>query len=451
MSKDKDGIGSKSKKTGKSAGRVIVTIILIILLLPVVLAGLALLYLNVADFTYDDPEQVIANSVPMSFTERNSFDAASMTQTMRFDNADMYYITRDVIPDLHLSESVYVNAYRFALEDKAVYVQGMAYGINVPLKVDVDLLWENGGPVIVIKGVSLGSLKIPLPISKLAEKFDISLEYPFSLNEIPLLRNASNMSIEDGFVKAVLPVGNEVVAEGLDAWTYIKPALIYVDGENEMFKLLDSYRNNWMNKSFISEELKAYVKKFQNDPEEYQRLKVSILAAAPAKAADAFFAAEEHSEYIMSRFYPGITREAVEQLRKELPYEKCYELLRTYAYDIDEKFGSETIIIKGGKFVDKKSGEALDMRSIYADVPGADVIFAEETEYSAVLCTGADSKQKIGRQYYSSCTAFRFSSGRCMVVCQVDNKLYYNEITPQEYDDLKTGKSQAYLVAIKDR
>jgi uncharacterized protein YpmS len=446
-----DEIGTVRVKSKKSAGRVIVTIILILLILPVVLAGLLYLYINVADFRYDDPEQVISSSVPMSFSKRNSFDAASMTQTMLFDNADLYFLTRDVMPDLHLTESVYINAYRFALEDSAVYIQGKAYGLNVPVRLDVDLRWENGSPVISVKGASLGSLQIPLPVGTLAEKFDISLEYPFSLDEIPLLQKATGMRIEDGFMKVGLPVDNDVVAEGLDAWTYIKPALIYMNEENEMGRLLESYRNNWMNKEYVSEELKEYVKKFQNDPEEYQRLKVQILAASPVKAADEFFSAASRSEDIMSRFYPGITREAVEQLRKEVPYEQYYNFLKNYVSDIDEKFGSETIVIKNGSFVYKKSGEALDMRSLYADVPGADVIFSEGTEYCAVLCTGADSKQKIGRLYYSSCTAFRFSNGRCMVVCQVDRKLYYNEITPEEYEDLKSGKTTAYLVAIVDR
>ena len=89
MSRPTDEIGTVRVKSKKSAGRVIVTIILILLILPVVLAGLLYLYINVADFRYDDPEQVISSSVPMSFSKRNSFDAASMTQTMLFDNADL--------------------------------------------------------------------------------------------------------------------------------------------------------------------------------------------------------------------------------------------------------------------------------------------------------------------------------------------------------------------------
>lgn len=264
MRKAEDGIGATGKKAGKSAGRVIVTIILILLILPVALAGLLYLYLNVADFEYDDPEQVIANSVPLSFSQRNSFDAGSMTQTMLFDNADLYFLTKDHIPDLHLTESIYINAYRFALEDSAVYVQGKTFGINVPVKVDVALRWENGSPVLGVKGAYLGSLKIPLPLETLAEKFDIPLEYPFSLNEIPLLRKATGIRIEDGFLKAEFPIDKYVVQEGLDAWMYLKPALIYTDSGNEIGRLVESYQNNWMDKDYISEELKEYVEKFQN-------------------------------------------------------------------------------------------------------------------------------------------------------------------------------------------
>jgi hypothetical protein len=451
MGKTKEGTANQNPKARKSAGRIIVTVILVLFALPVVLAGLLYLYVSIADFRYDDPEQVIANSVPMSFSQRNSFDAASMIQTMRFDNADLYYITRDHIPDLHLTESVYINAYRFALEDPAVYVQAKAYGINVPLKIDVDLRWESGGPVISIEGASLGSLGIPVPLKMLAEKFDIPLEFPFSTDGIPLLRKATGMRIEDGLMKAEFHIDKYIVEEGLDAWMYLKPALIYMDSENEMGRLVESYKNNWMDGNYISEELKEYIKKFQNDPEEYQKLKVSMLAAGPAEFIDKFFSAAEHSEDILSRFYPGITRQAVEQLRKELPYERDYNFLKNYARDIDEKFGDGTITIKKGRFVYKKSGEALDMKSTYADVPGFEDIFSDGTRYCAVLCGGADSKQKINGAYYSACTAFKFSTGRCMVVCHKDRKLYHTEITPKEYDDLESGKTQVFIVAIIDR
>lgn len=451
MSKATDGVGAVRARTKKSAGRTIGTIVLILLILPAVLAGLLYLYVSVADFRYDDPEQVLLNSEPMSFSQRHSFDAAGMTQTMLLDNTDLYYLTRDVIPDLHLTESIYINVYRFALEDSAVYIQGKAYGVNIPVKLDVELRWENSSPIISIKGASLGSLQLPLPVATLAEKFDISLEYPIPLNEIPLLQKATGLRIEEGLVKAEFPIDKYIAAEGMDAWMYLKPALLYMNSEDEMSRLVESYKNNWMDEGYESEQLKEYVKKFQNDPQEYQKLKVRMLAAGPSKVADEYFAAPEHSEEIMSRFYPGISREAVEQLRKELPYERNYNFLKKYAFDMDEKFGSGAITVKRGRYVDKKSGEALDMKSIYADVPGVEDIFSEGTRYCAVLCGGADSKQKINGAYYSSCTAFKFASGRCMVVCQKDRKLYHTEITPKEYDDLESGRTQVFIVAIIDR
>ncbi len=451
MSKTTEGKRKERAKTKKSAGRIIGTIIIVLLILPLLLAGLLYLYVSVADFVYDDPEQVVSNSLPMTFSQRNSFDAGSMTQTMYFDKADIYYLTRNVMPDLHMTESLYINAYRFALEDSAVYVQGKAYGINVPVKIDVDLRWENSSPIISIKGASLGSLQIPLPLKTLAEKFEISLEYPFSLDEIQLLQKAEGLRIEDGLMKAVLPVDKYIAAEGMDAWLYLKPALIYMDEEDDMGKLVESYKSNWMDDDYESEQLKEYVKKFQSDPEEYQRLKVRMLAAGPSKVADGYFGAADYNEDLMSRYYPGITREAVEQLRKDLPYEKNYNFLKNYALDIDAKFGSETITIKKGEFVYKKGGEALDMKSLYADVPGVDAIFSEGTKYCAVLAAGADSTQKIGRIAYSACTAFKYPSGRCMIVCQKDRKLHYTEITPEEYDDLESGKTEFYVVAIIDR
>lgn len=445
MVRTRDGNETVNSKKKKSAGRIIVTIILVLLLLPVVLSGLLYLYVNVADFRYDDPEQVISNSVPMSFSERNSFDAAGMTQTTLFDNADLYYVTRDYIPDLRLTGSVYVNAYRFALEDSAVYVQGKAYGINVPLKIDVGLRWENGGPVIGIKGASLGSLQIPLPVKTIADKYGILLEYPFSLDNIPVLQKATDMRIEDGFLKVGFPIDKYVIEEGAAAWVYVKPAVIYKDEADDFDRLLESYNNNWLVDGYISEELREYAKKFRSDPEEYQKLKVRTLAAGPAKAADAFFASVKSYEDVFLRFNPGITREAVEQLRKELTYEQNYNFLKSYALDIDEKFGSNAITIKKGRFVDKKSGEALDMRSVYADVPGVDEIFAEGTEYCAVYCTGARSQKAVGGARFGVCTAFRFANGRCMVLFQAEKSLYYSEITPEEYDDLATGKTEAYV------
>ncbi len=445
-----DGVENVEVKKKKSAGKIIGTILLILVILPVLLAGLLYLYINVADFNYDDPEQVIAQSTPMSFSQRNSFDAGNMKQTMLLDNADLYFLTRDIIPDLHLTESVYINAYRIALEDTAVYLQGKAYGINIPLKLNVDLSWEDGSLLLTVKGASLGKLNIPVPLKTIADKLDIGLEYPFSINELPLLQKAEGLSIDGGYLKAVFPIDKYVVAEGMDAWMYLKPALLYM-GSDEMASLVESYKNNWMEDNYVSEQLKEYAKKFQNDPEEYQKLKVRMLAAGPEKAASDYFSADWYNEDIMTRFYPGITREAVEKLRKELPYERNYMFLKNYASDIDEKFGSSIITVKKGKFVYKKNGEALDMRSLYAEVPGVDEIFSEGTSYCALLCGGADSRQKIGRVYYSCGTAFKFPSGRCMVVCQKDRKLYHTEITHEEYDDLESGKTPVYIVAIIDR
>jgi len=449
MSRAEGGIETVNAGTGrKSAGRIIITVAVILLLLPVVFSGLLLIYVSAADFEYDDPEQVISDSVPMSFSRRNSFDAGSMTQTMLFDNADLYYIMRNYMPDLHLNESVYINAYRLALEDSAVYIQGRAYGINVPLKIDVDLRWEDSRPVVSVKGASLGSLQIPLPVGTFADKYDIPLEYSPDIEDIPLLKRASGMRIEDGFLKVEFPIDKFVIEEGVDAWTYIKPALIYMDEEDEMVTLLESYTNKWMEKDYISEELKEYAQKFQSDPEEFQKLKLRILAAAPEEAVDEFFSAIEPIGDIVRRFYPDLTRESVEQLRKEIAYEQNYNFLKNYASDIDEKFGSNIITVKNGRFVYKKSGEALDMRAVYADVPGAGEIFSEGTEYCAVLCPEADSKQKIGSRKYGTCTAFRFSGGRCMVVCKVGGKFYYSEITPEEYDDMESGRILVYNTSV---
>lgn len=439
----------KHKKKG-SVLKVIGITLLIILLFPIVLLGLTYLYLNVADFQYDDPSQVISQSTPMSFSQRNFFDAASRTQTMRLDNADFYYLAYDKIPELKYNESIYVNAYRVALEDSAIYLQGKAFGINIPVKLGVDIIKKNDSIFVKLTDASLGRWNIPVPLKLISEKAELELEYELDLHGIPFFGDAKNIYIKDGYLQLEIPIDKNYVKEGLNAWHYLKPASLYMPEENELVKLVMDYQKNWSEDGYISEHLDSLIKEFQQNPDKYQEFKVTLLACGPQKSAEAYFSPEKYDEHIMSRFYPGITPEAVEQMRGTLNFERNYMFLKKFAEDVDSQFGQNIITVRNGRFIDKKSGKALDWSSFFENAPEVQEVFPEGAELLAILTLGADSKQKIGRLKYSCGTAVKYPNGRCAVICQYRGNIYMPEITPNEYEDLATGAAECYIVQMVD-
>lgn len=439
----KNEMGVKKKK---SVLKRIGIAILVILLLPILLSGLLFLYVNVADFQYDDPQQVLSKNVPMSFSQRNSFDAVNRTQTIQLDNADLYFLTTDVVPDLHFNESMYVSAYRIALEDKAVYLQGKAYGINVPIKLGIDAGWKDGKLLLLIRDAHLGRLSVPIPLKLISEKLDINLEYTLSVEDIPLLKKAQNFYIEDGYLKVTYPVDNSIVSEGIGAWVYLKPAAIYATEEDEMVMLVSDIQRNWTKDDYVSPKLSTFMITLQQNPDAYQELKVKMLAAAPEKYTSAYFASVEQKPDVMARFFPGITQQAVDEMRKKMHYIQNYKFITKFAYDIDEQFGNRTIIIRDGNFVNTRDNSVIDFSSLYEASPEAEEVFPDGTKFCAILCEGAESKQKIGRLRYGSGTAVQFKNGRCIVISKKDGSLYYNEISSQEYDDLVSGKTSVYII-----
>lgn len=438
-----------SFKKKKSALKGIRNAILIILLVPIILAGLLYLYLNAADFQYDNTEKILSQDVPMTFSQRHSFDAANMTSTMRLNNADIYYLTKDVMPDLHYSEAVYVNAYRIALEDKSVYVQGKAYGINIPVRIGFDVQWKDGDLLMAIRDAHLGKLSVPLPVKWLSEKFGFDLEFALPAYNIPVLEKAMDYHMEAGYLQVTYPVDRSIVSEGISAWVYLKPAWIYITEEDEIISLLADIQKNWTKDDYKSPKLSEFMKKMQQNPDTYQELKVKMLAAAPENYAVAYFSSKEHNPNDMARFYPGITKQAVDEMRNQMHYTQNYEFITKLAYDIDEKFANRTITVRNGKFINTKNNSVIAFNSLYEASPEAGEVFPEGTKFCAVLCEGPESRQKIGKRTYGAATAIQFKNGRCMVISKMNDRLYYSEIPAQEYDDLASGKTLVYIAEFK--
>jgi len=439
-------IPSVNRKKKVYFWKIIGITLLIAMLAPIVLTGLLYLYLNVADFKYDDPEQVIAQSTPMSFSQRNSFDAGSRTQIMRLDNADLYFLASGRIPELKYNDSLYINAYRLALEDSSIYIQGKAYGINIPVRIGIDVVKKDGSIIVKPTGASLGRWNIPVPIKQIAERLGLELEYELDLSDSPVFSAAKDVYIKDGYLQIELPIDKNLVAEGLGARHYLRPALLYMAEENEIAMLVEDYYKNWSNDNYVSEYLDSLLKEFQQDPEKYQEFKVKLLACGPEKVAEAYFSSEEYDQAAMSRFYPGITPKSVGQMRETLHFEQNYYFLRDFAFNIDSQFGQNIITVRNGRFIDKKSGKPVDWSSLYENNPAAHEVFPEGTEFQAILCLGANSTQKIGKRNYSCATAVKFITGRCAVICRLRDYPYITEISPQEYEDLVTGKASYYIV-----
>ncbi|HEX2945427.1 MAG TPA: hypothetical protein VHT96_05700 [Clostridia bacterium] len=447
MNKNTEVITTAAKKS-KSAGKKAGIAILIILLLPVVLAGLLLLYLNIADFTYDNPQELI-KSAPMSFSERNSFDPGSSTRTMRIDKADTYFLLKDKIPDLHFSDSIYIKSYRIALDESAIYLQGKAYGINIPLKVNLEVGSEGGNILVNIKSACLGKLNIPLPLKYISEKAGLGLEYTFPVMDIPELKTAESISLKDGYINLTFPVNRNIINEGIPAWPYLKPAAFYLQEQDPMIGLIEDFDKNWTVDGYKSEKLGAFMETLNKDPDKYQELKIRMLAVAPEEKVEEFFASEDHNPEIMARFYPGITKQAVEQMRNKLNFSRNYKFIMKYAFEMDAKFGEKAIIVKNGDFIDTRTGKRLDLYKVYKDSPEMKEVFPEGSNVRAIFCEGTDSRQKINRIWYGCGTAVQFPNGRCAVICKSERKLYFMEIKPEEFSDLVSGKENVYIVAFK--
>ena len=438
--------GEPGIKKKKSLVKGIGITILVVLLVPVLLAGLLLLYLNVADFRYDNPDEILAQQVPMSFSQRHSFDSAAMTRTMRLDNTDLYYLTSDIMPDLHYNESLYINAYRISLEDKAIYLQGKAYGINIPVRVGIDLQWKDGDVTLAIKDAHLGRLSIPIPIHLIADKVGFDLEYTMPFKDISIFKDAQELYIEGDYLNLVYPVDRDMVSKGFSAWVYLKPAEIYMNEEDEMITLVSDIQKNWTKDDYKSPKLAEFMKKLEQNPDAYQELLVKLLALSPKQTVKGYFSLNEDDRIDMTRFYPGVTQQAVDEMRKQMDYIRNFDLITKYAFDIDDKYGTGTITVRNGHFVNSNDHSVISFNTLLGDSPEAKKLFNENTKLYAILCEGAQSTQKVGRVRYGCGTAVQFENGRCMVICRKGASLYYNEIPNQEFEDLASGKTLAYIV-----
>jgi hypothetical protein len=441
-----DEIINTTPQKKKSAGKKAVITILVILLIPVILAGLLVLYLNVADFRYDDPQEIIAQN-PMSFSERNSFDAGNSTRTMRLDKSDIYFLTKDKIPDLHLSESIYINAYRIALDESAIYLQGKAYGINIPVKLCMDVGYKSGNVLLHVKGAWLGRLGIPLPLDYIADKAGTELDYSISIKDVPEINEADELFLKDGYINAVYPVNKNIVQECIIAWPYLRPAAFYLQEKDEMVGLIEDFQENRTVDGYKSERLNSFMKGLEKEPGKYQELKIRMLATAPEKSAEKFFSSKEYSSEIFTRFYPGITKQAVDLLRDQIHYSRNYLFIKTFALDIDKKFKQKAIKVSNGSFVDTRSGRKLDLYDVYKGYPEMKEVFPEGTKLCAVKCESYSASLITNRSTYGCGTAVEFPGGRCAVISVSEGKAYFMEIEPKEFSDIQSGKEKVYIYA----
>lgn len=431
-------------KKKKSVGFKIMMVVLAIVLLPIVLAGLLLLYVSIADFKYEDPDKVLSEEVPMPFSERFSFSEKDMTASIRLNNYDLYYLYKDEVPsdDLKLNDSVYVNAYRLSLEDKAVYVQGKAYGINVPVKIGIDVSYDEGKICIHLKNASLGKLCIPIPIK-------LGMDLKFEPFEFAYMGRLKSVELKDGYVIGTFPIDTSFISEGLSGWPYLKSAWIY-SGENDpMVMLLKDYSENRYKKDYVSDELREYMKRFEKDPEEFQNLLVRMLASGTKEYTEEYFSSDIYKRESTRLIFPGITPEAVEKMREELPYERNFLFLNSFAKNIDDKFGKYEILKKGIIFVDAKTKEVIDWSSFIGDAPEAKEVFPDGTQFCAIYCEGAPTIQKVNNSVYSCGTAVRFPNGNCAVICLMGQNHYIVKIPAQRFNDYYSQKAQENVAAIE--
>lgn len=432
-----------TKKAKKSVGFRILMVVLVIVLLPIVLAGLLLLYINIADFKYEDPDKVLSESTPMSFSERFSFNEKDMTVSIRLNNYDIYYLYKDEVPsDMKLNDSVYINAYKLALEDKAIYVQGKAYGFNVPVKIGVDVSYEDGKVCAHLGKIALGKLCIPIPIN-------LGMDLKFEPFEFAYMGALKSVELKDGCVVGTFPIDTSFISEGLSGWQQLKSAWIYAGENDPMVMLLMDYSKNRDKKDYISDELREYMKCFEKNPEEFQNLLVRMLASGTKEYADKYFSSDLYKKESMRLIYPGITPEAVEKMRGELPYERNFQFLNGFAKTIDDKFGKYEILKEGINFVDAKTKKTISWSSFMGDAPEAKEVFPDGTEFCAIYCEGSTTNQKVNNSVYSCGTAVRFPNGNCAVICQMGQNHYIVKIPGEKFDDYFSQKSQEYVAAIE--
>lgn len=445
MYKTDEVINTNAQKK-KSAGKKAVIAILVILLIPVILAGLLLLYLNVADFQYDNPREIIAQS-PMSFDERNSFDAGDSTRTMRVDKSDIYFLMKDKIPDMHLNKKIYINAYRISLDESAIYLQGKAYGLNIPIKLSLDVGYKSGNILLHLKGAFLGKLSIPLPLDYIADKAGMELDYSIPIEDVPEINEAEELFLKDGYINAVYPVNRNIVQECIIAWTYLRPAAFYLQDEDEMIGLIEDFQENRGVDGYKSERLNSFMKELEKDPGKYQEIKIRMLATAPEESAEKFFSSKQYSQERLARFYPGITRQAVDLLRDQIHYSRNYLFIKTFALDIDKKFKQKAVKVSNGSFVDARSGRKLDLYEVYKGYPEMKEVFPEGTKLCAVKCESYSGSLITNRSSLGCGTAAEFPGGRCAVISVSEDKAYFMEIEPKEFADIQSGKEKVYIYA----
>ncbi|MCQ2558037.1 MAG: hypothetical protein MJ135_02850 [Oscillospiraceae bacterium] len=370
-------------------------VLLILILIPVVLLGAALIFLAAQGGEYDSPELIRGGS-PMSAAQRYSFDPAQQKMTVRLDKADLYWMLAEKYG------APVTDAANRELAEHGLKVKKLGFHfLGNEFAADAKLSYRGLVPLPVhvegnLRVVDESTLQLSLTAAKIAGVVTLKeeqlaqlaepFEYDFSKKH-SLLWNARSAELQQDLLVLTRDYPMDWLLQeagkNLSDYTIVLDFVHPEEVDCSLAALID-----WTQGS--REPMYALVDALAADPGSLPALKADILAAASSYAAHCYFNGDDAA--LNPRLLPEITEEGVksESQRIRAEYQSLYDArtgaLAACEWDVLQRFAEGSIVLAGGQLKDVAAGGKLELPALesfagidqWLDVSTLRVVMASE-------------------------------------------------------------------------
>ena len=384
----------------------------------IALVGLPLLYLTCIGFAYDDTAALLA-AEPMPLTERYAFHAEAESVSIAVDKSDLYwaaaqegYLDADGEVGRALADyGLTLQKTGVEISQDGVYLAAkLVYKGFLPVQAQARLSLSCSGRDVTarVEELRLGKW---IALSPAQLPVDASL-FTFTLDGGELhsrLEALQSIACEEGRLVLTCGVSREIVSEALENFGQVEEYAHYL-GAFEAVAVARAYRDGDAGK------VTDFLRLCEKDPAHFLNFKISELAIAEDHKANQYLTNSD-ARYL-PRFFPGLTRDAVQALSTE--YDDAYALhrgqLQRMARLLQTMYEAMEITTDGAQFftndgtmtpltaalLAERAGEEEKVATDWLDAGAARILYAHGASYYMT-----QNVPHIAKMPQSTRTAFR--------------------------------------------
>jgi hypothetical protein len=313
---------SYSRRTDSVVGKILLWVFLTPVLLALLVAVALFCTLAFSRFPCGDVEAALM-AAPMSPEERYTFYPDRKTVEIKINREDVLFLAQqpempfciDFIRSEASKYQLAVNRYDVNLVRGGVelVMEATAFGVlPLPIKIEAAAGVDNGDLVLNISRIWLTKR-----VSMTPKQLMALLEQPYSETDFnfrmdgkrihPRLSSLTGAVFDQDLITLTCALGADEFYEASHGAEEFHAMLPYIDLTPPMQMVLAAAKKG--DAGYLGDAFNGALAQFAQDPAQYARFRVQVLAAAGQEAQQAYFAAV--TPVVRNRFLPGVTPEAV--------------------------------------------------------------------------------------------------------------------------------------------